>query len=314
MNKNKLIEVLNIQSYSYEQEKMIIYIEKQVNKIKCNYYFDEGNIYITKGNSENYACIVAHMDTVHPIVEDLTVIELNGNLTGFNVITMEQTGIGGDDKVGIFIALQCLEKFENIKIAFFRDEEVGCEGSYCADIDFFNNCNIVLQCDRRGNADFINNASGVDLSSKKFQNSIASILKDYGYKFFNGAMTDVMALKEQGIKASMANISCGYYNPHQSNEYVNIEDVSNCLNLVYSIIETTKNKSFEHEYIEKEIYQKFDFNFKTSKEVLKHEDTFFNSRAKSIFDDCCDSCGDVAPTTFKQGYQMMLCKNCTEWI
>jgi len=314
MNKNKLVEVLKIQSYSYDQYLMFVYIIRQIKKINCSYYTDNGNIYITKGNGKKYPCIVAHMDTVHPIVEDLTVVELNGNLTGFNAVTMEQTGIGGDDKVGIFIALQCLEKFDNIKIAFFRDEEVGCEGSYCADVDFFNNCNIVLQCDRRGNNDFINNASGVDLSSKDFQKEILPILKNYNYRFFNGAMTDVMALKQQGIKASMANISCGYYNPHQSNEYVNILDVTNCLNLVYSIIEITSNKSFEHKYIEKPIYQKFDFNFKTSKEVLKHEDDFFNGRAKSIFDDCCESCGEIAPLTFKQDYQMNICNNCSNWF
>jgi hypothetical protein len=188
------------------------------------------------------------MDTVHPIVEDLSLLSVGDNITGFNTIAMKQTGIGGDDKVGIFIALSCLMKYDNIKIAFFRDEEVGCQGSYDADLEFFNDCSFVLQCDRRGNKDFVTTASGVELSSYHFQNSIQDILTTHGYTFSSGMMTDVMALKENGLRTSCANISCGYYNPHMENEYVNVPDVMNCLSLVCSIIEKCGNKKFKHTY------------------------------------------------------------------
>jgi len=334
MDKNKLIEVLSIQSYSYEQELMLNYIEEQISKINCSYYFDNGNIYIIKGKAKKYPCVVAHMDTVHMIVEDLTVIELHGNLTGFNSFTMEQTGIGGDDKVGIFVALQCLEKFDNIKVAFFRDEEVGCDGSYLADVKFFNDCNIVLQCDRRGNNDFIHNASGVQLSSKEFQDSISPILKDYGYRLHEGMMTDVMALKSLGIKASMANISCGYYNPHQPCEYVNIADVNNCLNLVVSIINHIGSKQFDCKYNKQKRFsfgfnkntkhQKFDFDF--NKPYVKSQATatpsdfdyeFYRddfSRSKSVFDECCESCGEIALLSYSVDYKMEICEKCSKWF
>ena len=68
-----------------------------------SFFVQDGNIYITKGEAKNYPCVVAHMDTVHKIVEDLYVLQVGHKLTGFNRIKMEQTGIGGDDKVGIFI-------------------------------------------------------------------------------------------------------------------------------------------------------------------------------------------------------------------
>jgi len=145
--------------------------------------------------------------------------------------------------------MQCLQFFDDIKVVFFRDEEVGCEGSYDADIDFFNDCSFVLQCDRRGNDDFINIAGGTQLSSKEFQSDVQPILKQYGYKFNTGMMTDVMALKETGIVCSMANISCGYYNPHAAQEYVNIVDVDNCLDMVKMIILELSGNEYPCEYL-----------------------------------------------------------------
>ena len=127
MNKKKLIEILSIQSESYNQFRMFAYIVRQLKKIGCKYYTYNGCIYATKGETNLYPCIVSHMDTVHNIEENLTPIEVNGNIIGFNAVTMEQIGIGGDDKVGVFIALECLNNFDNIKAVFFRDEETGCE-------------------------------------------------------------------------------------------------------------------------------------------------------------------------------------------
>lgn len=145
MNVNNLIEVLSIQTCSNDVVGMNNYIEKRLSEISgCNYYIKDGNIYATKGYANYFPCIVAHTDTVHEIVKNLTVIRIGENLTGFNAVMMEQTGIGGDDKVGIHIALECLEKFENIKVAFFRDEEIGCAGSYDADVSFLKT--VVLFC------------------------------------------------------------------------------------------------------------------------------------------------------------------------
>lgn len=244
----KLIEVLQIQSVSGNQKLMYDYLINEVKSIDgCKITQGKGNIYVTKGAGP-YPCVVSHMDTVHSIVEDLTVLQFGDKLTGFNTVKMKQTGIGGDDKVGIFITLECLRRFDNIKVAFFRDEEVGCKGSYKANMNFFKDCCYVLQCDRRGNSDFIVNASGVELSSYEFQDAISPTLTSYGYKFDHGMMTDVMALKERGLNVCCANMSCGYYNPHQSDEYVVIKDVQDCLSMVMDIIQTVGSRVFQHSY------------------------------------------------------------------
>jgi tripeptide aminopeptidase len=305
MNKNKLVEILKIQSESYNQFRMFAYIIRELKKLNVYYYTYNGCIYAQKGNADTFPCVVSHMDTVHDIVEDLTPIEINGNITGFNSCTMEQTGIGGDDKVGIFIALECISKFKNIKAVFFRDEEIGCVGSYRPDINFFTDCSFILQCDRRGNSDFITNASGIELSSSKFQNDISPIISKYGYKFNNGAMTDVMALKQCKINISMANISCGYYNPHSPQEYVNIKDVENTLNLVEEIIQNIGHIKYIHEHKEKT------YTYKHKKYKYDLFDNYNIKSTKSICDMCFQN-NEVDSIVYSREYDMNICTKCTE--
>jgi len=318
--KEKLIEVLSIQTASYEQFRMFAYLIRELKRLDCAYYTYNGCIYATKGYADVYPCVVAHMDTVHDMTDDLTVVEIDGNLTGFNKVKMEQTGIGGDDKVGIFVALQCLENFDNIKVAFFRDEEVGCEGSYNADVSFFDDCRFVLQCDRRGYGDFITSASGTELSSKDFQNAVSPIITDYGYEFENGMMTDVMALKELGIGCSMANISCGYYNPHMDTEYVNVLEVQLVTNMVFEIISkceddyphkykaavTYKPKYKDYTFYDEE-YEKYDKK-QVDKASYTKGDMEWDSIGKLSY---CDDCGNTSNHfTYVRPYNSWVCDDC----
>lgn len=243
-----LKEILAIQTTSYNQFRMFAYIIRRLKEIDgVRYYTNNGNIYATRGEGVEYPCMVSHMDTVHDIVEDLYPFEAYGAITGMNRVTMEQVGIGGDDKVGVYITLEMLKRFDVFKVAFFRDEEVGCNGSYLADMSFFSDCRFVLQCDRKGNSDFITDASGVQLSSKRFKKDVGKVIERYGYKFERGMMTDVMALKQNGIGCSVANMSCGYYRPHSHDEYVDIHDVENTLQMCIDIVESCTG-SYPHRY------------------------------------------------------------------
>lgn len=310
--KNKLDnlkDVLRVQSYSYEQWRMFAYIIRKIKESDYDFYVDGGNIYIEKGDAYAKPCIVAHMDTVHPITEDLSILNIDGKLTGFNKVKMEQTGIGGDDKVGIFIALECLNTFDNIKVAFFIDEEVGCMGSYDADMSFFDNCTFVLQCDRKGNRDFITTASGTELSSSTFQKTIKKTLKRFGYAMTSGMMTDVMALKENGLRVSCANISCGYYNPHSDNEYVVIDDVMNCLDLVVELMSLYGDEVFPHEFKAKK------YSFKTgwggkwdSMYSPSTHKPAYTPKDKTISE--CPSCSLVTELIYDNYFDSHLCSEC----
>lgn len=335
MNKDKLIEVLGIQSYSGNDKLMVQYLFKELNEIKgCKFeYRDDGNIYVTKGQTDFFPCVVAHMDTVHKIVEDLTVLRVGEKLTGFNQVTMEQTGIGGDDKVGIFIALECLKAFDHIKVVFFCDEEIGCYGSYDCDLTFFDDCGFVLQCDRNGNKDFIDNAGGVQLSGKSFKKAAAKIMRRYGYEFEHGMMTDVMALKENGLGISCANMSCGYYRPHSNKEYVNMDHVDNCLSMVMEMIGTMGGNIYLHTYY-KPVKKEYKFKYNAAlnmwdgasaplKRVLdqykdKHGYDAWDDpkwgRTKEEEDDkldYCECCSESAKeTTYVPEFGVDMCNSC----
>lgn len=248
-NIEKFKELLAVQSVSYNQKQMTKYLKSEFRKIDgVTFHEKDENIFVTKGKGL-MPCVVSHIDTVHAITSDLYPLQIGDNITGFNRKTLTQSGIGGDDKVGIWVCLEVLRNFDNVKVAFFSNEEVGCKGSYDTDLKFFEDCTFVLQCDRQGNKDFVNNACGVELSSKGFQDAIQETLKDFGYSFTDGGMTDVMALKENGLEISCANMSCGYYNPHRPNEYINIIDVENVKNLVFSLISQFGSIVFPHEYV-----------------------------------------------------------------
>ena len=252
MNKTNLLETLKIQTKSYGQGMMIAYIKKRVKNIKgAKLRSDKhGNIYVTKGVEENYPCVVSHMDTVHDIYKDFAIFEHDDKWFAFDGELNRQVGIGGDDKVGVFITLEALEHFDNIKVAFFVDEEVGTVGSKKADMSFFNNVGFVLQCDRRGYGDFVNGCWKTELYAQDFSGAVAGILEQYGYKESDGGLTDVVALKENGLAVACANMSCGYYKPHTDEEYIVLEDVKDCHNMVLDIIDALKGQRFEHEYAE----------------------------------------------------------------
>lgn len=228
-----LLNILDVQSYSYETSRMQKFIMNYVKSLGLDYINDNGNIYVTKGISDSYPCIVSHTDTVHRIIpdNDYTIVANDEFAIGYDRGKMTPTGCGGDDKVGIFICLQLLQEYDAVKVAFFVDEEVGCVGSYEANVEWFNDTRFILQCDRRGNADFINEIYGTPLQSKKFKKAVKHILADHGYKPTSGMLTDVYALKQLGVNVSVANMSCGYYNPHSDDETIVFADVDNCLNM-----------------------------------------------------------------------------------
>ena len=196
-----------------------------------------GNLYIIKGVSETYPCIVAHLDQVQRNhSKDFIPIETKELIFGYSPRNRRQEGLGADDKNGIWIALKCLEKYKILKVAFFVEEETGCRGSSQADMDFFRDCRFVIQLDRRGHQDLIATIGWTDLCSDEFLKVTG--YKQFGYQETEGSMTDILALKENGLEVSCINLSCGYYEPHTDNEFTVKADLMNCLHLTGHIIET----------------------------------------------------------------------------
>ena len=222
-------------------------------KIECD---NPGNLYVTKGMSGTYPCIVAHMDQVQERhSKDFMAYEAEDIIIGFSPKHRRQEGLGADDKVGLWIGLKCLQKYDRLKLAFFVEEEVGCRGSEKADMDFFKDCRFVIEPDRRGHEDLITLIGWTPLCSDDFLTDIG--YKKFGYKETEGMMTDIEILKDNGLDISCINLSCGYYDPHRDTEFVYKPAVSNCLHFVEHIIETC-TKAYPHvdntAYLERHCY------------------------------------------------------------
>lgn len=226
-------------SPSLREKKMRKFIKNwiSVNVPSANVVQDgHGNLLITKGDTDNYPCLCAHMDQVqdlHP--KDFTCVESDEVIFGYSPKVRHQCGLGADDKNGIFIALTCLEKYDSIKCAFFVGEEIGCIGSSAVDTTFFTDCRFCIQIDRRGNSDMVTSISYDQLCSSDFIRDANP--EAWGYSESQGLMTDVDALRTGGVIASCINLSCGYYEPHTDREYTSKQDVEKCYNFVCHLIE-----------------------------------------------------------------------------
>ena len=249
MNYRLLKQLYKIHSKSGFEGEIITFVCKWISKnvpnSKLDFDWNTGNIYITKGTSETYPCIVAHLDQVqehHPT--DFVAIETRGLIFGYSPKERKFCGLGADDKNGIWLALKCLQRFDEIKVAFFVGEEVGCIGSSKGKMDFFEDCRFVIQPDRKGSQDLVTSISGLFLCSDEFIKDIQPHM--FGYKETDGLMTDIEQLKENGLNVSCINLSCGYYEPHTDNEYTDKKDLLNCLHFIEHIIANCK-KTYRHE-------------------------------------------------------------------
>ena len=249
-NEKLLIEVLGWQSESNKEQEQIVptlnaYLDALNLRMKGSLKIENdthGNIYVTKGKGKPslYPCIVSHLDQVHKYAENKTIFQNGDYLLAFD--GPRQVGTGGDDLVGVFMCLQLLEDYNFIKVVFFVAEEVGCIGSGACDLSFFDDCMFIGQADRKNNSDFINYSNGVQLFGEEFSTFVAPVLKDYNYKECVGIATDAGCLSKRNVGIACFNISCGYYNPHTSTEYVSIKDVTNCYNVICDIISNSDKR------------------------------------------------------------------------
>ena len=265
---NLLKDVLSVPTKTYQEGLMVEFLVKYLTRNNYPHYLDDmGNIYVTKQTDEVefFPCIVSHTDTVHHIdtinIREMMLPNEQGvvkpSLKAFND-SGEPTGIGGDDKCGVYACLELLKELPNLKVAFFVSEETGCHGSRNADPKFFETVGYAIQFDAPGNVMVSEYCMGVKLFEREsdFFNKCDQALTE-GFEGRNDYQshpyTDVYALKQK-FDFSCINFAIGYYNYHTRNEYVVVEDV-------YSGIETGKKM------IERLGYTKYQFKSK-SKNIL----------------------------------------------
>lgn len=243
-----LKDVLAVPTKTYQEEKMVEFLTNWLNTNGYDYYVqDNGNIYVTKTTSEvgddfHYPCVVSHTDTVHHIdTINIFEVDLPNYLGDIKPALMslndegKQTGIGGDDKAGVFACLVLLQELPDLKVAFFVSEETGCHGSQAADDEFFKNVGYSIQFDAPENwmvSEFLMGTRLFDRDTEFFRvcDEVIDVTFKGNQKYGSHPYTDVLMLRKK-YDFQCINFSIGYYNYHTSKEYVIIDEV-------YSGIET----------------------------------------------------------------------------
>jgi di/tripeptidase len=225
------------------------------------------NIYVTKGTlneGEYYPMFISHTDTVHNLVDEIVVKEeyLLRPYTFGKDFGNEQTlclkaydkndkptGIGGDDKCGIFICLELLKQLDKVKIALFVSEETGCHGSKMVNLDFLKDVGYCTQYDAPGDHLISYSCMGTvlfDIESDFYKIAYNAISEGFHNEMMvqSHPYTDIMMIKQKS-DLSCINMSCGYYNMHTSNEFVSIYDVERAIVAGKNMVEKLGLKKYE---------------------------------------------------------------------
>lgn len=242
--KNKTINKKFINLCKKDQKEMKAYIAGELSKYYKNVISKDGFLYV-KGKDN--ILLTAHMDTTNHVeygkrkkVKDFYEERKDGK----HIITSPQ-GIGGDDRCGIYVILEILERTDlRPSIIFNEDEEIGCVGSekfanskFIKDIE---NMYFLIQIDRRGSDDAVFYRD-INEDFHKF------VTESTGYVERSGSFTDICKLSP-ACGVSSVNLSSGYYNEHTSKESVVLEELENTLEKTIKLIKDGLDRKEKFEY------------------------------------------------------------------
>ena len=202
------------------------------------------NIFIRKGGGGQVPCVAAHLDSVHPL-RPIKIVRQGGILFGVDEMG-RRSGIGADDKLGVFVCLELLERFDYIAVALFAAEEIGCLGARHAPADWFKDVGYVIEFDCPGKGVVSYSCGGIRLfaNDDEFMQAAVPVLKAYGLTRWQAhPYTDVMVLRKR-FNFSCLNLACGYYNLHRSDEYIVLEEAVAAVNAGEALIKALGCRSY----------------------------------------------------------------------
>jgi putative aminopeptidase FrvX len=242
--RKQLIKLLNIHGISSDETRVRNYLkpilEDMMDTVEVDHY---GNLLATKtiGNGEGATVLLsAHMDTVRGVLADRKVLENNG------IFTSSAGALGADDRAGIAIIMEVLRNIDKlsfegtVKVAFSREEEIGCVGSGKIDPKWYEDVNLAIVVDRRGNRDIVVGCGGAFCSDEvgHFMEN-CSALQGMNYQAVEGGISDAMTFSENGVNS--VNLSAGYMNEHTEREYVVFADMCDTARLILQVFGVINN-------------------------------------------------------------------------
>lgn len=152
--------------------------------------------------------------------------------------------LGGDDKCGIFIALEVARRTNTpMKLLFTVAEEVGCVGIdkfIKHSPEWFSDVKYSITIDRKGGDNLLMSQLGISSCTRGFGANVAmeGIMAGIPIKVMDGSISDVVAIRE--LVMDSINISAGYYSPHTEDEYIKWDEVKRIVKWVRRIVTNTR--------------------------------------------------------------------------
>lgn len=250
MRTELLKEILALPTCTNQEKAVIDFLARYAEEWGYAWHVDQaGNVYVTKGSPEpnqHYPLVCSHTDSVHPPVKT-EIVENGDMLFAVNSSTGAFVGCGGDDKCGVFICLELLERQKVLKAAFFVGEECYCIGSRAAEAEFFQDVGYCLEFDSPQGDIVSFSCDGMQLfdPESEFAKIAVPIMDSHGAnKWQNHPYTDVAVLKRR-FNFSCVNLPAGYYGMHSKKEYVKISEVGNSVNLGAAMLDALGFKKYE---------------------------------------------------------------------
>ena len=237
--RKQLMELLDIHAVSGNEAPVRDYLKPVLSKLVDSLKVDDyGNLLgdLKCGDGKGATVLLsAHMDTVKGVLADKKIVENNG------VIMADKGALGADDRAGIAIILTVLRNLKklnfngHIKVAFSREEEIGCVGAGKIDPKWYEGTDLAIVVDRRGNRDIVAGCGMAFCSNEVgFFMEDASKMIDMDWKCVEGGISDAMVFAENGINS--INLSAGYMNEHTEREFVVLNDMKDTARLILQTI------------------------------------------------------------------------------
>ena len=252
MRLDLLMRLLAVPTCSRREHRMVEFLLNHVRERgpeRCGLAWADrwNNVFIRKGGIEPVPLVCAHLDTVYNWTE-VEIVEQDGLLFGLDS-RGNRSGIGGDNKTGIAIVLELLERYESIAVALFGAEEVGFIGARNADAAFFEQVGYALEFDAPATGLVSHETGGQRLfqNDGEFIRVAMPVLRRFGFIHFQRhPFTDVTGLRQR-FAFSCLNVSCGYHHWHTDNEHVNIAEVEISLAMATELIAALGNRRYDYD-------------------------------------------------------------------
>lgn len=205
--------------------------------------FHKSGIIVEPKSVNKYSLICSHLDTINDskkIKLQNSDIEINGDIIRLSQSSLAKC-LGGDDRCGVYTALQLINLGFPFGFAFFCDGEVGCIGSsmLAKDIDENESITAFIGLDRRG----LDNVAVYGYNNS----DLINLFENEGYIEVDGSITDVSVLSEQSSRnLACVNLSVGYYNEHTKREFINIYGIQKAIKTLIKLCFVLSKRTYTY--------------------------------------------------------------------